>query len=257
MRASRPIVAALVLAACAAARVAAQAPAPVQASIGAGLEDNVRRGGIELVRMPLTWGFGKGSPRTTLLEIEPSFGWHVNNGAVDQSGLGYTRIRFYHLLPLGGGFSIGPDVETYLKTETDDSLGLGYNRFMPGVQLSYLAPSGWRPILRARYEFSGGEDPGVKSLGRILLRPTVYSPAFGRVSFWARADFAFDLHGAPTTYNVEGLAAVRVGADGRLTVFVEPRVYIGYDSRTSNLWRLRSGLTWSLGELGPHHPEGG
>lgn len=234
----------------------AQQPAPIQGSLGMTFEDNFRRGDVELVRMPLLWSFGRGQPRRTLLEIEPSLGWHVTAGTTDASGLSYTRVRFYHVLPLGHGFSIGPDIEAYLKTESDTSLGFGYDRFMPGFQVGWQFRGDWRLNLRSRYEFSGGEDPGVKSLGRVLVRPAIYSAPLGRWSFWVRTDLIFDMHGGANQYNVEWLAGFRPDRHKRLTVYVEPRFYVGYASRTTNLWRLRSGLTWSLGDLVSHQTEG-
>ncbi len=230
-------------------------PAAFQQSIGTLFETNVESGNRDLIRMPVVWSVDATQRRTTQLEIEPALGWHVTGGVGDASGLSYTRVRFYHLFG-DGGLAVGPDIETFLKTESDTSLGYGFYRIMPGVQASLLLPRGWRATLRARYEFSVDENPGVAALGRVVVRPTMYLPPVGRWSFWGRADLALDVHGKPNQYNVEVLAAVRPDARRRLMLFFEPRVYVGAAARAKSLWRLRSGLRWSLGDLVLHHADG-
>jgi hypothetical protein len=229
--------------------------APFQQSVGALFETNVDAGDQDLVRVPVTWSLGAGSPRTTLLEIEPAFGMHTTAGMEDASGLSYTRVRFYHFFG-SGRLTVGPDAEAYFKTESKPSLGYGYDRIMPGVQASLQLPGGWRTVLRARYEFTADESPGVSSFGRVVLRSTLYTPPIGRWSFWARGDLAFDVHDNPSQYNVEALASVRPDARRRLTLFVEPRIYVGAAARAKHLWRLRSGFSWSLGGFVLHHAEG-
>lgn len=230
-------------------------PAPLQQSLGTYLESNFEPGDQDLLRMPVTWSVGAGSPRVTLLEIEPALGWHFTGGAEDASGLSYTRVRFYHFFG-SGRLTVGPDFEAYIKTESSTILGLGYDRLMPGVQAALSLPHGWRTIFRVRYEVTEDESPGVTPFGRIVLRPSLYPPPIGRWSFWTRGDLQFDVHGKPSQYNVEALASVRPDARRRLTLFVEPRVYLGDAARAKNLWRLRSGFSWSLGDLVLHHAEG-
>jgi hypothetical protein len=225
----------------------------VTATIGAYFEDNDRVGHEELLRLPMPLTLGFGSPRSTQLEIEPSAGWHSTPGGTDASGLSWTRFRGYHFFGAAHRASTGPDVEIFFKTQSDSALGFGYTRVMPGWQIAYRFRGDFRATLRARYEFSGGEDPGVSALSRIVVRPMVFLPPAGRFTSWARADIAFDLHGGPRQYNVEANAGLHLGPRGRLTVFAQPRVYIGAASRTSNLWRLRTGMTWSLGNLVVHH----
>jgi hypothetical protein len=204
----------------------------------------------------VTWTLGSGQPRSTQLEIEPALGWHTTAGAEDASGLSYTRLRAYHFFG-SGRLTVGPDVEMYLKTESVQILGYGYDRFMPGVQAALALPGGWRTTLRTRYEFTADENPGVGSFGRVVVRPTLYSPPLGRWSFWGRGDLLYYKDGRPSEYNVEALAAVKADPARRLTLFVEPRVYVGAAVRAKHLWRLRSGFVWSLGDLVVHHPEGG
>jgi hypothetical protein len=229
-------------------------PAPLQQSVGAYFESNFEPGDQDLYRMPVVWSVGSGSPRVTLLEVEPSVGWHFTGGTEDGSGLSYTRVRFYHFYG-SGRLTIGPDFEAYIKTESNPLVGLGYDRLMPGVQAA-LASNGWRTILRVRYEVTEDESPGVTAFGRVVVRPSLYPPPIGRWSFWARGDLAFDVHGNPNQYNVEALASVRPDARRRLTLFIEPRLYVGAAARARNLWRMRSGLSWSLGDLVLHHTEG-
>jgi hypothetical protein len=260
VRPAAAFVAALALAAPLAAQERTATPrlsaAPLQLSVGSYLETNVEPGDRDLIRVPVLWSLGAGQPRITLLEIEPSLGWHMTGGAEDGSGISYTRVRFYHFFGAGHTLMVGPDVEAYIKTESDTSLGYGYDRLMPGVQAALQLPRGWRTTLRARYEFTEDENPGVSPFGRLVLRPSVYPPPVGRWSFWGRGDLAFDVHGKPSQYNVEALASVRPDARRRLTLFLEPRIYIGAAARAKNLWRLRSGFTWSLGDLATRHTEG-
>src|SRR5205085_8474189 len=123
---------------------------------------------------------------------------------------------------------------------------------MPGWQVAWRFHGELRATVRARYEFSGGEDPGVTALSRIVTRSTLYLPPAGRFSLWVRNDIAFDLHGAPNQYNLEGNLSARFGPRRRLTMFVGPRIYVGAASRKSNQWRLRTGLTWTLGNFVVH-----
>ncbi|MFI5207103.1 MAG: hypothetical protein ACHQX4_03705 [Gemmatimonadales bacterium] len=250
---------ALALPASLAAQESGSAPgrprAPLQQSIGTYLESNIETGDQDLMRLPVLWSLGAGSPRVVLLEIEPALGWHFTGGTGDASGLSYTRLRFYHFFG-SGRLTVGPDIEAYIKTESNELLGYGYDRFMPGVQASLALPRGWRTVFRVRYEFTEDENPGVTPFGRVVLRPAVYPPPIERWAFWARGDLAFDVHGQPGQYNVEALASVRPDARRRLTLFVEPRVYLGAASRAKNLWRLRSGFSWSLGDVVLHHAEG-
>jgi hypothetical protein len=249
---------ALALPASLGAQVSAPAPAlpaRLQQSVGTYLESNFEPGDQDLIRMPITWSVGAGSPRTTLLEIEPALGWHFTGGTGDGSGLSYTRVRFYHFYG-SGRLTLGPDIEAYVKTESSTLLGLGYDRLMPGVQASLSLPRGWRTVFRVRYEVTEDESPGVTPFARVVLRPAVFLPPIGRWSFWGRGDLQFDVHGKASQYNVEALAAVRPDARRRLTLFVEPRVYVSAAARAKNLWRLRSGLVWSLGDLVLHHAEG-
>jgi hypothetical protein len=118
--------------------------APLQLSVGAYLETNVEPGDRDLIRVPLLWSLGAGQPRITLLEIEPALGWHTTGGTGDGSGISYTRVRFYHFFGAGHTLMVGPDVEAYIKTESDTSLGYGYDRLMPGVQAALQLPRGWR-----------------------------------------------------------------------------------------------------------------
>ena len=219
------------------------------ASIGSTFEDNLKAGDQELVRLSLPLTLGSGSPRSTQIEFEPAAAWHINAGTTDASGLGYTRLRAYHMLRLSHRFAIGPDIEIFFKTESQLSLGFGFTRFMPGLVAGGDLGHGLRTIVRARYEFSGSEDPGVKSLGRLTIRPTLYWPALGRATFWTRGDVIFDMHGAGNQYNVEGNASMRLDRGRRLTLFLQPRAYLGHNARASSLWRVRTGLSWSLGDL--------
>jgi hypothetical protein len=230
--------------------------APFQQSIGAYLETNAEPGDRDLIRLPVLWALGAGQPRITVLELEPAVAWHFTGGGGDASGTSYTRVRFYHLYGAGHRLSVGPDFEAYLKTESDTSLGYGYDRIMPGVQASLQLSRGWRTTLRARYEFTAYENPGVSPFGRVVVRPSVYPPPLGRWSFWGRGDLAFDVHGKPSQYNVEALAALRPDARRRLTLFLAPRIYVGAAARAKNLWRLRSGFSWSLGDVATRHTEG-
>ena len=90
-------------------------PAPLQQSLGTYLESNWEPGDQDLLRMPVTWSIGSGSPRVTLLELEPAVGWHFTGGSEDASGLSYTRVRFYHFYG-SGRLTVGPDFEAYIKT---------------------------------------------------------------------------------------------------------------------------------------------
>lgn len=259
MRFPAAVALALALPAALTAQEGAPAPArpaaPFQQSVGTYFESNFEPGDQDLIRMPVVWALGAGSPRVTSLEIEPSLGWHFTGGAGDASGISSTRIRFYHFYG-SGRLTFGPDIEAYVKTESNALLGYGYDRFMPGMQAALLMSNGWRTILRVRYEVTEDEDPGVTPFGRVVVRPSLYPPATGRWSFWTRGDLAFDVHGKPGQYNVEALASVRPDARRRLTLFVEPRIYIGAASRARSLWRLRSGFIWSLGDVVLHHAEG-
>jgi hypothetical protein len=225
----------------------------VNATIGAYFEDNSRVGGVDLDRLPVTLTLSLGSPRHTQIDIEPSAGWHVTPAGTDASGFSWTRVRVWHLFGAAHRFSQGPDVEAYLKTESKQSLGYGYNRIMPGWQVAYRFDRELRATVRARYEFSGGEDPGVTALSRIVTRTTLFLPPAGPFSLWVRNDIAFDLHGAPNQYNLEGNLSARTGPHRRLTLYIGPRLYVGAASRRTNQWRLRAGFTWSLGNLVVHH----
>ena len=235
----------------------------VGATIGAYLEENYEDGEALLTRLPVPLVFTAGNPRRAQLDLEPAWGWYSEPQVCTASGpcptartsgLSYSRVRFFYFFGAKGRISVGPDVEAYLKTEAHQPLGFGYDRIMPGIQAAYRIRGDFRAILRLRYEGSFDEDSGVSKLRRIALRPSVYFPRAGGWSTWLRSDFLFDIHGAPTQYNVEGYAGLGVGRARRLTLFVEPRVYVGAASRTKNLWRLRSGLTWSLGGLTIHRP---
>jgi hypothetical protein len=225
-------------------------------SIGATFETNVDPGDRDLVRVPIQFALGTGLPQTTRIEVEPSLGWHLTAGTEDASGFSYTRVRIYHVFG-SDRLGVGPDFEALLKTESVQSLAYGQDRFMPGLQAAILPGGGWRATLRARYEWTADEDAGVKPFGRVAIRPTIYSPPIGRLSFWGRGDWLRYTDGRPDEYNVEGLAAVKPDAGRRLTLFVEERVYVGAAARAKHLWRLRSGFTWSLGNLVLHHVEGG
>ena len=233
-----------------------EAPAGTPQAVGATFETNVDPGARDLVRMPVQWALGTGLPGTTRIEIEPSLGWHVTGGTEDASGFSYTRLRAYHVFG-PGRWGLGPDFEAILKTESTPSLAFGSDRFMPGIQAALLPGRGWRATVRARYEWTADEDPGVVPYRRVAVRPTLYSPPFGRFSFWARGDLLRYTDARPSEYNVEALAAVRPDAGRRLTLFIEQRLYVGDAARAKHLWRLRSGLVWSLGNVVLHHPEGG
>lgn len=219
------------------------------ASIGSTFEDNLRPGSQELLRLSLPLTLGSGSPRTTQIEFEPAAAWHITAGTTDASGLGYTRLRAYHMLRLTHGFAVGPDLEIFFKTESQVSLGFGFTRIMPGIVAAGDLGHGLRTIVRARYEFSGSEDPGVTSLGRLTIRPTLFWPAVGRASFWTRGDVIFDMHGKGRQYNLESNASLRLDGGRRLTLFLQPRAYLGHQARASSLWRVRTGLAWSLGDV--------
>ncbi|HEY2805505.1 MAG TPA: hypothetical protein VGI92_06550 [Gemmatimonadales bacterium] len=223
-------------------------------TLGAYLEDNIEVGNATQLRLPVPLVLSLGSPRRAQLDIEPAWGWFSAPGVPTVSGISYSRVRLFYFFGAANRFSIGPDVEAYLKTERVLPLGFGYDRIMPGIQASYKIKGDFRTILRVRYEGSLDEDSGVSKLRRIAVRPSVYLPRAGAVTSWLRSDILIDIHGAPTQYNVEGYAGLGVGPTRRLTLFVEPRVYVGAASRTKNLWRLRSGLTWSLGGLTVHRP---
>jgi hypothetical protein len=241
-----------------AAPLAAQeraAPTGTPTSLGATFETNVDLGDKDLVRMPITWSLGSGLLGTTRIEIEPSLGWHLTAGVEDASGFSYTRVRVYHVFG-SDRLGIGPDFEAILKTESTASLAYGYDRFMPGLQAAIMPGGGWRATLRARYEWTAGEDPGVTPFRRVAIRPTIFSPPIGRLSFWGRGDLLRYTDGRPNECNVEALAAVKPDAGRRLTLFVEQRVYVGAAARAKHLWRLRSGAIWSLGNLVLHHSEG-
>ena len=236
--------------------LAAQAPrgTPVGGTIGAYLEENYEVGDAVLTRIPVPLVLSIGSPRRGQLDIEPAFGWFSKPGAATVSGLTYTRLRFFWFFGAAHRLSVGPDVEAYAKTERVQPLGFGYDRIMPGIQAAYRIRGDFRAIFRVRYEGSFDEDSGVSKVRRIALRPSIYFPRAGALTSWLRSDLLLDLHGAPTQYNVEGYAGLGVGPARRMTLFVQPRVYVGAASRTKNLWRLRSGLTWSLGSLTVHRP---
>jgi hypothetical protein len=168
--------------------------------------------------------------------------------------MSWTRVRLFHFFGASHRFSTGPDVETYLETESHPSLGYGYTRVMPGWQFQYHVRGDFRFLLRARYEFSGGEDPGVSSLSRIVVRPTLCLPRAGTFTIWVRTDLAFYLDGGPNQYNVEGAVGWQLGRQRRLSIGLQPRIYVGAASRARNLARLRAGLTYSLGTLALHHP---
>ncbi|MFI5278967.1 MAG: hypothetical protein ACHQU1_00620 [Gemmatimonadales bacterium] len=231
-------------------------PAGVPTSLGATFETNVDPGDRDLVRMPIQWSLGSGLPRTTRIEVEPSLGWHLTAGTEDASGLSYTRVRIYHVFG-SDRLGVGPDFEAILKTESTASLAYGYDRFMPGFQAAILPGGGWRATLRARYEWTAGEDPGVTPFRRVAIRPTLYTPPVWRLSFWARGDLMRYTDSRPNEYNVEAFAALKPDAGRRLTLFVEQRVYVGAAARAKHLWRLRSGVVWSLGNFVLHHREGG
>jgi len=219
------------------------------ASIGTTFEDNIRPGNQELIRLALPLTLGAGSPRHTQIEFEPAAAWHITAGATDASGIGYTRLRAYHMLRIASGFAIGPDFEIFFKTESAPSLGFGFTRIMPGLVAGGSLGHGLHTIVRARYEFSGSEDPGVTSLGRLTIRPTLFWPPLGRATLWLRGDVIFDMHGKGRSYNMEGNATVRVDPGHRLTAFLQPRAYLGHNARAASLWRVRAGLAWSLGHL--------
>jgi hypothetical protein len=225
----------------------------IGASLGAFVEDYDRVGDESFQRLPLTLTLGMGAPRSTQLEIELAGGRHRAALVTDATGMSWTRMRLFHLVAIGPRVAIGPDVEVYLKTESSPSLGLGYNRVMPGIQAALALGGEWRTTIRARYEFSGGEDAGVTALSRIVVRPTLFLPHAGRLSSWVRGDIAFDLHGGANQYNVENWLGFRFGPQRRLTLSLQSRLYVGAASRTRNLWRIRTGLTWSLGEISMHH----
>ncbi len=240
-----------------AANAAAQARSSAQAiggTIGAYLEENYEVGDALQTRLPVPLVFSMGSPRKAQLDIEPAFGWFSKPGAATISGLSYSRLRFFWFFGSANRLSIGPDVEAYVKTERVLSLGYGYDRVMPGIQASWKIHGDFRTNFRVRYEYSVNEDSGVTKVRRVAVRPSIYFPKTHNLSTWLRSDILLDVHGAPTQYNVEGYAGLGVGPAHRLTLFVEPRLYVGAASRTKNLWRLRSGLNWSLGGLTVHRP---
>jgi len=223
------------------------------ASIGTTFEDNIRPGSKELLRLSFPFTLGTGSPRSTQFEFEPAAAWHLDSGVTDASGLGYTRVRAFHAFRVSSRFGIGPDFEVFFKTESHSNLGFGFTRLMPGLVAGANLGRGYRASMRARYEFSGSEDPGVTSLGRLTIRPTLFWPAVGRFTFWTRGDIIFDLHGRGQSYNLEGNAAAAIDHGHRLSLFVQPRAYLGETARAVSLWRVRSGLVWSLGDFVVRH----
>ena len=222
---------------------------PMAGSVTTYLEKNAQPGDEDVLRLPVMFAFDLGSPRTSQFLVEPSAGWHSVGGTTDASGFSYTRLRGYHYFGGHNRFTWGPDVEIFLKTESDVQLGFGTNIIMPGFNLGYRLSPRWKVNLRTRFEFTGGEDPGVASRKRITFRPTLFFPPVGRFSSWIRSDFTTDLENGSKRYNVEANATLKVDPHQRLAVVVWPRIYLGETTRASNLWRLRAGLQWSLGSV--------
>lgn len=231
---------------------------PVTATIGALFEEYNRAGDENLMRLPVPFVLGigaPGAPRRTQLEIEPAAGWHHAGATTDASGWSWTRLRFFHFLGAGRRFSHGPDVEVLVETESRPALGYGYTRIMPAWTFAYRIRGPLRATVRARYEFSVGEDPGVTDVSRVVTRSTLFLPPAEPFAFWVRNDAAVDLHGGPGQYNVEAHASLRTGPDRRLLVFAQHRTYVGSASRTLNHWRLRTGVVWTIGDIANHQPQ--
>lgn len=225
----------------------------ITGTIGTVYEDNVKPGDKALVRLTVPLFLGP-PDRSSQLEIEPAVGWHRTGGVTDASGWSYTRLRAYHYFNAAGRVSVAPEIETFLKTESKPGiLGYGFLRLMPGVTVRYRAAHQVIATVRGRWEFSEGESPGIKPLGRITIRPTLFFPPVGRWSFWSRGDIIFDQHGGGIQYNVESNATLRLTRKRRLALYAQPRIYLGAAARASNLWRLRSGVVWSLGDFHLRH----
>ena len=222
-------------------------PTVLAMGVTATYEDNARPGGEHFIRLPVTITLGLGTPRNTQLEIEGGAGFHSLGDSTDATGAAFTRIRFFHFFNAAGRFSIGPDAEVFLKTESSPRLGFGYARFLPGLVLGYRIHGALRTIVRARYEFTSDESPGTAGKRRLAVRPALFFTPRGAWSGWLRGDAIVDLRGAPPQYNVELNAARRFGRSARLGAFIQPRLYLGDAARARNSWRLRIGALYSLG----------